>query len=436
MGDGIFNSDGKQWSHQRKISSHMFTANLFKEHIWIVVRRNARKLRDILAASDPEKSVDVFGLMNRFTLDSIGEIGFGKCIGSLEDPTSPFLISFDRAQQISSWRFRNPLWRCLRLLGVGSEKETREHFGRLDTYSRTVVRELKSAIEERTSATKAGGIAWGDIEARKSFVGMFIEDAQKRGESLGEDYLRDLVLNFLIAGRDTTAQALSWSVFCLSEHPEAETKARQEVLDICGMRGPAYDEMTQLPYLHAVICEALRLYPSVPLEMKSALCDDVWPDGTFVPAGSSICYDIYSMGRDTSIWGDDATMFRPERWLEMHGHSRSNYEFAVFNAGPRECLGRRLAMVEMKTCLAMLLPQVSLRLAVPADSITPDVQLTLGMAAGLPCFVTSPVSNQGKDTHSSTALESDCASSISEFTARVSESEEMLGVEVPDPSCS
>merc|ERR1719276_133736 len=102
----------------------MFTANLFKEHIWVVVRRNARKLRDLLESTKPGQQVDVFNLMNRFTLDTIGEIGFGKCIGSLEDPSSPFLQSFDKAQQISWRRFFAPGWKLQRWLGIGSEQET------------------------------------------------------------------------------------------------------------------------------------------------------------------------------------------------------------------------------------------------------------------------------------------------------------------------
>jgi fatty acid omega-hydroxylase len=195
-------------------------------------------------------------------------------------------------------------------------------------------------------------------------------------------------LNFLIAGRDTTAQALSWAFFCLSEHPEAEARAREEVIAVCRQEEVAYEDMPKLPYLQAVISESLRLYPSVPMEMKYASQDDTWPDGTFVPKGSSVNYNVYGIGRDRSIWGEDAEMFRPERWLEMQGRAPGNYEYPVFNAGSRECLGRRLAMVEMKACLAILLPQVSLRLAVPASTITTDAQLTIGMRSGLPCFVT------------------------------------------------
>merc|ERR1711972_1271430 len=81
LGNGIFNADGELWFHQRKTTSHMFTANLFKEHIWTVVRRNARKVRSMMEAVKPGEVVDVFSFMNRFTLDTIGEIGFGRCIG-------------------------------------------------------------------------------------------------------------------------------------------------------------------------------------------------------------------------------------------------------------------------------------------------------------------------------------------------------------------
>merc|ERR1712232_1043755 len=179
-------ADGHEWHKQRKISSHMFTANLFREHIWVVVRRNARKLCGILESSDPDQVVDVFNLINRFTLDTIGEIGFGKCIGSLEDPSSPFLESFDKAQQIAFWRFRNPLWRLARFLRISTESETCEHFGRLDEYSRSIVCELCSAISR--DGNKSGNIAWADLDASKSFVGLFLEDAKKRGETLSEDF--------------------------------------------------------------------------------------------------------------------------------------------------------------------------------------------------------------------------------------------------------
>jgi len=399
LGNGIFNADGQAWHQQRKTASRMFTANLFKEHIWVVVRRNARKLRDLLESTKPGQQVDIFNLMNRFTLDTIGEIGFGKCIGSLEDPSSPFLQSFDKAQQIAFQRFVLPVWRPLRWLGIGHERETRKHFQLLDEYSHSVAQDLRKGLSRDTGRA---GIAWEDIETRKSFIGLFLQDAKKRGQELSDDYLRDLVLNFLIAGRDTTAQALSWAIYLLCMNPECEAKARREIRDVCGVRGPAYDDMSRLRYVQAVLSETLRLFPSVPLDAKYAQSDDVLPDGTVVPRGTTVFYNLYSMGRDHAIWGEDAEVFRPERWLEMESPP-SNYAYPVFNAGPRECLGRRLAIVEMKTCLAMILPELSFRLAIPVDQVMPDAQLTIGMSRGLPCTVVRASEPREVDDLASTA---------------------------------
>jgi len=396
LGDGIFNADGREWLHQRKTTSHMFKERLFKEHIWAVVQRNAKKTRQILLATTSGASVDVFNLLNRFTLDTIGEIGFGKSIGSLEDPSSPFLNSFDCGQQITFARFFDVKFvlkasfklLILDTLGLGrfyniSERH-KHHFATLDDYSRSVVRELRATMDRES--TKAGRVAWADIDAGKSFVGLFVQDARKKGEELDEDYLRDLVLNFLIAGRDTTAQALAWTFFCLASNPDVEAKAREEVCEVCGTEDPSYNDIKSFPYLQAVLSEALRLYPSVPIDLKFAEAKDTWPDGTSISEGTLVGYNIYGMGRDPSVWGIDAEVFRPERWLEMK-EAPNGYQYPVFNAGPRECLGKRLAMVEMKTCLAMVLPHLSLKLSVPADKITADSQLTIGMASGLPCFV-------------------------------------------------
>merc|ERR1712048_670016 len=146
-------------------------------------------------------------------------------------------------------------------------------------------------------------------------------------------------------------------------------------------------------------------------DVKQALCDDTLPDGTYVPKGTMVAYDIYSMGRDQSTWGDDADVFRPERWLERD-RPPTNYEYPVFNAGPRECLGKRLAMVEMKACLATVLPLVSFQLAVASAEITPDTQLTIGMGNGLPCFVKA-ASDDKLAPNASTAVHSDTESEYS-----------------------
>jgi len=367
LGDGIFNVDGALWHSQRKISSKMFTANKFKNHIWKVVDKNTAKVITLLKQTGPDEVVDMFNLLNRFTLDSIGEIGFGAEIGSIETPSSPFLHSFDKAQQIILYRFVIPCWQVMRFFGLLTEWSTYKHFNLLKSYAKDIVKKLKKNLNK---------------EAGDSFVGLFI----KNGEQCTNDLLADLVLNFLIAGRDTTAQAMSWCLYNIMLHPEVEKKILEEGDEVCGDGRINYEQLNKLEYLHAVIAESLRLYPSVPMDLKEVKEDDTLPNGTWVSKGSMVIYSAYSMGRSEKIWGPDAEEFRPERWLELE-RAPDAYHFPAFHAGPRECLGKRLAQVEMKTALLSLLRKFKFELAVSPDKIRPDLQLTIGMSSGLPCHI-------------------------------------------------
>jgi len=297
LGRGIFVVDGHQWHNQRTVASRLFTATSFKEHIWVVVRRNARKLRDMLEASDPDKPVDIFNFMNRFTLDTIGEIGFARDIGALKNADSPFLKSFDRAQQILFLRLVVPGWAFQRKLHLFHESDSQHHFKLLRDYSLETVRDLKKNLDGTE----------GD-----SFVGLFMREEQKAGKPHDEQFMLDLVLNFLIAGRDTTAQSLSWTLFLLLTHPEVETRVLEEIEELCGERDVVYEDLNRFTFLQAVINESLRLYPSVPLDTKVSLSDDTLPDGSPVAKGDVIVYNIFAMGRSKKIWGEDADEFKPE----------------------------------------------------------------------------------------------------------------------------
>ena len=114
--------------------------------------------------------------------------------------------------------------------------------------------------------------------------------------------------------------------------------------------------------------EVLRLHPSVPKDIKFAVRDDTLPDGTSVPAGAAIIYAPYAMGRDAALW-EAPHEFRPERFLAEDGSERrfDMYQYPAFNAGPRLCLGRPLALMEIKLVTAMLLHAFDFALAEPHD---------------------------------------------------------------------
>merc|ERR1719226_287500 len=194
----------------------------------------------------------------------------------------------------------------MRLFRLGMESGTRKHFGLLRDYSRAIVKNLKCSL---------------DSEAGDSFVGLFM----KSGEASSDKLLEDLVLNFLIAGRDTTAQAMGWCLWNIMQHQDVEQRILEEAERVCGSGPLTYDNINKLEYLDAVIRESLRLHPSVPIDIKEAAADDVWPDGSQIARGSTVAYSAY-------------------------------------------------AMVEMKALLLQVVREVKLTLAVSPEAVRPDLQ--------------------------------------------------------------
>ncbi|ESQ53201.1 hypothetical protein EUTSA_v10026837mg [Eutrema salsugineum] len=157
-----------------------------------------------------------------------------------------------------------------------------------------------------------------------------------------DKFISDIILGFLIAGRDTTSSAPTWFFWLLSKNPEAMTKIRQEINKKMTKFNPA--DLDKLVYLHGAVCETLRLYPPVPFNHKSPAKPDVLPK-------FQIVISTYALGRMRSVRGDDAEDFKPERWISASGRLRHepSYKFLAFNAGPRTCLGQKLTFLQMKT---------------------------------------------------------------------------------------
>jgi len=218
-----------------------------------------------------------------------------------------------------------------------------------------------------------------------------------RKGTYSDESLQHVALNFILAGRDTSSVALSWFFWLVSTHPAVERRIVRELCAVLaasrGVEDPAlwlaapfdFEELDRLVYLKAALSETLRLYPSVPEDSKHVVADDVLPDGTFVPAGSSVTYSIYSAGRMKAVWGEDCLEFRPERWLSADGtrfEPHDSYRFVAFNAGPRICLGKDLAYLQMKNIAGSVLLRHRLAVA-PGHRVEQKMSLTLFMKHGL-----------------------------------------------------
>lgn len=150
-----------------------------------------------------------------------------------------------------------------------------------------------------------------------------------------------------------------------------------------------------LPYTMAAFNETLRLYPPVPVELKECTAETTFPDGTWLPKGSVLMWAPWSMGRSKHIWGEDADLFRPERWITREADSsfsmisKTAFEFPVFNGGPRSCLGKRMAELLAVYVIANLLWRYRFEEVKQkgGDERVSQNSLTLPMQDGLPCRV-------------------------------------------------
>eukprot|EP00253_Pinus_taeda_P030554 PITA_30554 len=248
-------------------------------------------------------------------------------------------------------------------------------------FSTRILREFNSLVF-RENAVKVSKVlleackAEQTVEMQKysqekpDLLSRFISSTEKIPENDSDRYLRDIVLNFIIAGRDTVAVTLCWFFHSLCKSPHVEKRILEEVHDLIKVNecvsmeesltmfseSLTHTVLDKMHYLHAALSETLRLYPAVPVNGKYVVSDDILPNGFKIKKGDIMCYVPYSMGRMPYLWGSDAEEFKPERWLKDGiFQPQSPFKFTAFHAGTRMCLGKDFAYMQMKIVAAVLI---------------------------------------------------------------------------------
>jgi cytochrome P450 len=328
FGDGIFNQEGAAWKHSRELlrtplhHKHYESLDVFKQSV--------RDLIDVL--SSHSGMIDLQPLFFRLTLDVSTEFLFGESVKSLKAPKSTgeqtFGEAFNTAQEFITTRFRLPdfYW----MIGGSKFRKACQN-----------VHNFADQIIDRNLSRNS--------EKSRVFLDTVAESTADRAA------LRGQIINILVAGRDSTACLLTWTFYLLVRHPEALEKLREEISTHCS--DPASltrTDLRKMSYLQNVLKETLRLYPSVPVNTRTANKTTVLPKGggpdrtapVLVPKGSTVAYSVYAMHRRPDLYGMDAELFRPERWSEdmpiYRDKTDAAWGYLPFNGGPRTCLGGKL----------------------------------------------------------------------------------------------
>ncbi|XP_040378516.1 cytochrome P450 94B3-like [Oryza brachyantha] len=397
LGRGIFNADGETWRSQRKAASYEFNTRSLRAFVARCVHGelHGRLLPLLRRAAAEGRAVDLQDALERFAFDNICRVAFDHDPGQLPDGGGAraevaeggrFADAFRDAANLSAGRFRYAVpgfWRVKKALNLGSERRLRESIAVVHDFADRIIRSRREEI--------SAGHEKHDLLSR--FM-------SSQDESYTEVALRDVVISFLLAGRETTSSALTWFFWLLSSRPDVERRIRDEVAAVRARRedgdrvGFDLDELREMQYVHAAITESMRLYPPVPVDTLQAQADEVLPDGTAVGAKWFVAYNSYAMGRMEAVWGKDAREFRPERWLDAADDGtttttfrpESPFRYVAFHGGPRVCLGKEMAYIQMKSIIACVLQELELVVdgAYRPRQVT---SLTLRMADGLPTRV-------------------------------------------------
>ncbi|KAE8673664.1 Cytochrome P450 94C1 [Hibiscus syriacus] len=291
---------------------------------------------------------------------------------------SEFSEAFDLASKLSAQRGLPPsslIWKAKSVLNLGSEKKLKQAIKMVDEFAQCMIKQRRVM----------GFSDKHDLLSR--FMGTIDDDK----------YLRDIVVSFLLAGRDTVASGLTSFFWLLSRHPKVESYIRYELEKVMSLsslstdedqQSVTFDQMREMHFLHAALCESLRLFPPVQIDSKFVQNEDGLPDCTFVKKGTRVTYHPYAMGRMERVWGSDCLEFNPERWLRNGRYIPENpYKYPVFQAGLRVCLGKEMALVEMKCVVLAIISRFNIRVTNPYQGPRFAPGLTATVRGGLPVIV-------------------------------------------------
>lgn len=348
LGDGIFNSDGSIWKQHRKIASYNFSQSNLKNYMYTIFLKHSDIY--INKFKNTNSKIDIQKHLFNFTMDSIIEIGLGINPNKIY-LSEEFSKSFDNIQSICEKRFYIPYWKILKYFKIGIEKNSDKYLQIVDKYINTIIAErLDNPIDNQN-----------DILSKFMIY------------SKNKVYLRNVITNFIIAGRDTTATALTWCIYVIAKNKDIYNKLRQEILNT----PLTHKNLKSMKYLHGFINEILRLYPPIPIDTKVCTNDTCLPSGFNIFKNDRIFYCPIMTGQLSEVW-DEPDKIIPERWFN---NNKSAYEFPVFNGGYRLCLGKSMAYMEIGIFLYKLIKQFDIKLI--SKDIVHTTKITLNIKENL-----------------------------------------------------
>ncbi|KAG7299556.1 hypothetical protein JYU34_016517 [Plutella xylostella] len=358
IGNGGIFAPVSIWRRRRKIMVPAFSPKILENFV-NVFSEQSQILTNKLSNCANGKIFSIWHYLSTYTLDSVCETAMGVHIEAQSNKDLPFLKSMNRVLNLVTERIFH-LWLqadwMYRLFWF-KHSEHDQCVGVMHKFTDEVIkRKRASIIAEKQNKTETGVEFDLGTYQMKTFLDLLITFSGG-DKGYNDVELREEVMTLTVAGTDTSAVAIGYTLKLLGKYPHIQEKVYQELLDVFeGSDRPLIKEdLMKLTYLERVVKESLRLFPPVPFIIRKVLEDIKLPSGRVLPAGSGVVVSIWGIHRDPHYWGPDAEHFDPDRFLPERLNLAHSTSFMPFSSGPRNCVGYQYAMMSIKTALSTVL---------------------------------------------------------------------------------
>ena len=357
LGESLLTSEGEFHRRQRRLAQpafHRQRINSYADAMIDHAFRTRERWQD-------EETLDIWQEMMRLTLSIVGKTLFDA---DVEAEATEIRKALTDIMQLFE-RMTNPFSVLLDKLPLPANLRWIKAKARLDE---TIYR----IINER----RASGRDQGDLLSML----LLAQDEEGDGSSMSDQQVRDEAMTLFVAGHETTANALTWTWYLLSQYPEVESKLHSEIDEVlCGRRPEARDFM-DLRYTEMVFAESMRLYPPA-WTMGRRVLSDYQVDRYVIPSGSIVLMSPWVMHHDTRFFPEPYN-FDPERWRPEVRDARPKFSYFPFGGGPRVCIGEQFAWMEGVLLIATIAQKWKMRLA-PGQVVEPKAMVTLRPRYGM-----------------------------------------------------
>ncbi len=372
LGLNLFTDEDESWRRHRMMLNPVLAKRHVRGLFGLMVEPVERFMADLDDGSD-RIDVDMTAAMTQLTLDVVGAALFGRELGDLarrmQSTVTTGLRAAERATRLIL--IFNPPWWLARASAAFVQKAPflPPPLNKIQRVMREVDETVWAVIHDRQA----------NPSDSPDLLGLLLKASDEEG-TLPVKRVRDEATTFMLAGHETTANAMSWMWYLLALNTEARDRMLVEVDTVLGGRVPTVDDIVKLPWTTACFQEAMRMFPPAWIIPRKAVRDDVI-DGHRIRAGSTVIIPVHSIHHDERYW-PDAEVFDPERFMPANAKQHRRSTYLPFGGGRRICIGSSFALMEGALITAMMSQEFTYDL-VPGHPVEPEATLTLRPRHGL-----------------------------------------------------